>query len=72
MPHGTIIIHVAQNTFKFADINECDDLNDCEQLCMNTEGSYSCSCTMGFDLADDGRKCNGTYQHIYILSMECQ
>ena len=41
------------------DINECGEVNDCQQTCMNTEGSYSCSCDEGFSLADDGRTCTG-------------
>lgn len=46
------------------DINECDGVNDCQQLCTNTEGSYSCSCTEGFDLADDGRRCTGKIGYV--------
>ncbi len=44
------------------DINECEGVNDCQQLCTNMEGSYSCNCTQGFDLADDGRNCTGNYK----------
>ncbi len=44
------------------DINECKGVNDCQQLCTNMEGSYSCSCTQGFDLAEDGRSCTGNYK----------
>ena len=41
------------------DINECEGVNDCQQLCENTVGSYSCSCNEGFTLAEDGRNCTG-------------
>ena len=38
-------------------------MNDCQQLCENTVGSYSCSCAAGFTLNDDGRSCNGNIMH---------
>ena len=41
------------------DINECSGPNDCQQQCVNTEGSYNCSCVLGFTLNTDGRSCNG-------------
>jgi hypothetical protein len=43
----------------FLDIDECAGINDCQQLCGNTEGSYVCSCSDGFNLSDDGRNCTG-------------
>ena len=43
----------------FSDIDECDGVNDCQQLCQNTEGSYTCSCSEGFTLNSDNRTCNG-------------
>ena len=44
------------------DIDECaEDIHDCEQTCIDTRGSYICSCNVGFRLADDGHACNGTY-----------
>jgi hypothetical protein len=33
------------------DINECIYNDPCDQKCMNTEGSYRCSCSGGFILA---------------------
>ena len=42
------------------DINECLISNDnCTQTCINTAGSYECSCQTGYVLADDGINCNG-------------
>lgn len=48
----------------YTDINECNGVNGCQQLCTNTEGSYTCSCSEGFDLAEDGKRCNGIEYHI--------
>ena len=50
-----------------ADINECIGVNNCEQECINKEGSYECSCREGFQLAGDGQQCIGKLQHIVCL-----
>ena len=35
------------------DIDECtESVNDCEMICHNTEGSYTCSCEVGYQLVD--------------------
>ena len=45
-----------------AEIHECDEgLDLCEQICINTEGSYNCSCNAGYRLDDNGNTCAGTY-----------
>jgi len=42
------------------DINECETRNgDCEQECVNTGGSYGCSCRAGYFLAMDNMTCSG-------------
>ena len=54
-----------------SDIDECleDDLNLCEQLCENSEGSYECTCDAGFQLdanqlnCTDIDECNDTLLH---------
>lgn len=34
----------------FADIDECGtDASSCSQICINTEGSYDCSCNDGYE-----------------------
>ena len=44
------------------DINECATLiDDCEQVCTNKNGSYSCSCNNGYILQNDNRSCIGKY-----------
>ena len=44
------------------DVNECSsaDLNNCDQLCTNEPGSFSCSCNDGYLLAEDLHTCHGT------------
>ncbi|CAL1547387.1 unnamed protein product [Lymnaea stagnalis] len=40
------------------DINECHNTSLCDQLCINTEGSYYCQCGKGFVLsASDNSSC---------------
>lgn len=42
----------------FADTNECSTGDhDCEDICINTEGSYTCSCRQGYELSDNGHSC---------------
>ena len=41
------------------DDNECADPNVCDQVCDNTEGSYSCRCAVGYTLGSNGRDCSG-------------
>ena len=55
-------VHVHPFMFVLAltDIDECNGVNDCEQTCTNTEGSFTCGCQDGFSLNTDGRTCDGT------------
>ncbi|XP_078488839.1 uncharacterized protein LOC100178017 [Ciona intestinalis] len=40
------------------DNNECSSENPCQDVCTNTDGSFSCSCSkLGFLLSPDGRNC---------------
>ena len=42
------------------DIDECsEDSDGCAQNCVNTIGSYTCSCNTGYNLGSDGRSCIG-------------
>ncbi|XP_041472517.1 uncharacterized protein LOC121421785 [Lytechinus variegatus] len=42
------------------DFNECaeNDTNECDQICENELGSYTCSCEPGYRLGLDQRSCN--------------
>jgi len=39
--------------FCLLDINECDESSsDCDQICTNTPGAFTCSCHSGYTLTD--------------------
>lgn len=38
------------------DINECESITGlCEQNCVNTWGSYKCTCGTGYTIGEEGR-----------------
>ena len=42
------------------DVNECHDNNGlCSDICNNTEGSYHCECSDGYNLQSNQRDCEG-------------
>ena len=41
------------------DQDECIAFNPCDQLCLNTFGSFECSCMDGYELQDDMTSCEG-------------
>ena len=44
----------------YIDINECaEDTDGCAQTCTDTDGSYTCFCDVGYQLANDGHGCDG-------------
>lgn len=44
--------------FVWTDVDECLDNNGgCQQVCVNTMGSYECQCTEGFFLSDNQHTC---------------
>lgn len=43
----------------YVDKNECQTGHNCQQICHNTIGSYTCSCNQAYDLNSDGRTCTG-------------
>lgn len=54
---------LTQRFFFILDINEClrGDFGGCDDICLNSEGSYNCSCRDGLNLADDGTSCMGKF-----------
>ena len=48
------------------DFNECSISNGgCEEICINTDGSFICSCHQGYMLRDDNRTCTGINNWYY-------
>ena len=47
------------NVSCYLDIDECsnDTLNNCEQICRNTPGNYTCDCHSGYTLNDNQVTC---------------
>ena len=46
------------------DKNECSEGTDtCSHICVNTVGSYKCSCPTGYQLDSDARTCVGKYNY---------
>lgn len=42
------------------DVNECTDgTHECSYQCVNTVGSYKCTCKKGYELNSDGHTCSG-------------
>ena len=56
---GVFILHIIMTAMFKLDINECslNTTNWCDQLCINTNGSFQCSCNAGFSLSSNGRSC---------------
>ena len=49
----------------FPDIDECAGDSGCNQICVNTPGSYYCNCERGY-LLIDGSQCEG---NVFELSI---
>ena len=56
----------------FLDRNECESKkSSCQQACINTVGSYYCSCFKGYKLLEDFKRCKGEYLPEFYLE-PCQ
>ena len=46
--------------FLLLDFDECNvRSDDCQQVCVNTHGSFRCECHSGFMLEKDRKSCQG-------------
>ena len=52
-----------------SDQNECERDGMCMHSCRNTYGSFQCSCNQGYELAADGRSCEGQSAGITCVTM---
>ena len=69
--HNVIIIILRTDTVNIcnSDIDECEsDANLCDQVCENTEGSFFCTCTDGYQLVGDNQ-CQGMCSNLIIHCM---
>ena len=59
-----IIIHIY--TFIHPDIDECSEgTHNCTQICINTDGSFTCGCNSGYLLDTDGFTCSGKHKCVH-------
>lgn len=43
-----------------SEYDECKtDAHGCDHFCVNTLGSFTCQCKLGYELHSDGKKCEG-------------
>ncbi|VDI31096.1 Hypothetical predicted protein, partial [Mytilus galloprovincialis] len=55
----TTSTQLSPSEMKCIDVNECtDQLSDCQQDCINTNGSYYCQCGRNYNLETDGKTCS--------------
>ena len=51
-------VHIAILDHTITDINECHSNNGgCDHICVNTEGSFQCSCNTSYILAANNKTC---------------
>ena len=61
-----MIISVIVVVYMCTDINECLlNMDNCSQVCTNTEGGFTCSCRDGYTLGEDGTSCEGVFSAEY-------
>ena len=49
-------------TTEQTDRDECAlGINGCSQICTNTNGSYTCSCYLGYQISSNNRTCVGKH-----------
>ena len=50
-----------------SDYNECQlDCHGCAHECVNTYGSYKCTCRVGYELESDKHNCTGKTSMVFI------
>ena len=56
----------------YIDIDECetDHSGGCDHICINTNGSYYCTCQDGYDLMKDNSSCAGMNEIVIIAKTD--
>jgi len=68
--YTTICWHfVMVEILSHADIDECEVIGRCHQVCNNTIGSSFCSCNEGFVLMPDNITCAGKLKQAYVYHL---
>ena len=50
-----------------SDTDECSEgTSGCDHNCTNTDGSYYCTCTDGYELETDNNTCTGD-NYVYLI-----
>ena len=56
---GGVLLLCTDSRFISSDIDECaDNIDDCQQLCVNVGGTYNCACNYGYRLNIDRATCS--------------
>ena len=63
-----ILIDIYGWCFLCADVNECAGMHGCDHHCNNTNGSYHCTCDVGYHLGNDNHSCYGITVHACTCS----
>lgn len=51
--------------FIITDVDECaSGLHNCQQVCVNTIGSFECGCKVGYSLRESLRECEGAWNKL--------
>ena len=68
MLYISILLSCVKMSKSFIDIDECADprKNNCEHLCVNTNGDYNCTCREGYERTGKF-DCESTYHHALRL-----
>ncbi|XP_078664667.1 polycystin-1-like protein 2 [Branchiostoma floridae x Branchiostoma belcheri] len=62
-----------QGTSCHIDIDECNvGTDNCEQICINNPGSFTCSCNVGYKLSSNGWDCIGILTSLTITATQAE
>ena len=69
--HTRTHTHLCYSVFIYLDNDEClNDNGNCDDICVNSLGSFHCSCREGFSLTSNGIDCEGKYNKV-MINVDC-